>query len=274
MRKILVVLLLICPLWVGAEDKRIAQTAFKILLGPFVQAADGVTPMTALTVTTLVIDWYQPYTSGIIETPTPQAPVRITATASAGTNDMRHVLGGIYELEITAAQVPTSGTYRAHIYGPTFRPVFQEFEVQEAASFNANIKGVLATSTGIRDLILSDGTAFPGAKIAVLATDVDDLQTRVPYVSRKGVGFTWPMQFYQQANPTLPIGAGIQPTCTRAIDNLTFQSTASQPIPTNAFGGTIINLAAADMGGDEFVWLRCTATGAIAYGYVFKIQKP
>jgi hypothetical protein len=272
-RKVFTVLFFFLSITAYSEDKRIAGQGFKVLLGPFVQAADGVTPMTALTVTTLVIDLYQPYASSIIETPTPQAPVRITATASAGTNDMRHVLGGVYELEITAAQATTPGTYRLHIYGATFRPVFQEFEVQAPASFAANIQGALSTGPGIRDLILSDGVAFPGAKIAIIATDVDDLQARVPYVSRKGVGVTWPMQFYSVANPTVPIGPNVQPTCTRAIDDLTFAA-APTPTITNAIGGSVIVLTPADMNGDHFVWLRCTATGAIAYGWVFKIQTP
>lgn len=79
------------------------NTAIKLLVGPFVDCADGVTPETAMTVTNITCELL---VEGVgVSTPTRTA---ITLAASGSNNDMVHItddVAGFYSVELTAAQL-------------------------------------------------------------------------------------------------------------------------------------------------------------------------
>lgn len=90
------------------------NTAVRIPIGPLVDPTDGKTAETALTVTALSVQIYQTKTDGTAVVRTQFAP-----TASGGSNDMALVTSstdGMYDLELTAAQLNFLGNARLSVY--------------------------------------------------------------------------------------------------------------------------------------------------------------
>lgn len=90
------------------------NTAVRIPVGPLVDPTDAKTAETALTVTDLSVQLYQIKTDGSAVVRTQFAP-----TASGGNNDMALVTSstdGMYDLELTAAQLNWLGTGRITFY--------------------------------------------------------------------------------------------------------------------------------------------------------------
>jgi hypothetical protein len=96
----------------GLELK--TNTAVRITVGPLVDPTDGKTAETGLTVTDLSVQIYQIKTDGSAVVRTQFAP-----TASGGNNDMVLVTSstdGMYDLELTAAQLNFLGNARITFY--------------------------------------------------------------------------------------------------------------------------------------------------------------
>ena len=90
------------------------NTAVRIAVGPLVDPTDGKTAETSLTVTDLSVQIYQIKTDGNAVVRAQFAP-----TASGGNNDMVHVANdtaGMYDLELTAAQLNFLGNGRITLY--------------------------------------------------------------------------------------------------------------------------------------------------------------
>ena len=90
------------------------NTAVRIAVGPLVDPTDGKTAETSLTVTDISVQIYQIKTDGNAVVRTQFAP-----TASGGNNDMVHVTDdtvGMYDLELTAAQLNFLGNARIAFY--------------------------------------------------------------------------------------------------------------------------------------------------------------
>jgi len=92
----------------------LTNTAVRIPVGPLVDPTDGKTAETALTVTVLSVQIYQTKNDG-------SAVVRaaFSPTASGGSNDMALVTSstdGMYDLELTAAQLNFYGNARLTLY--------------------------------------------------------------------------------------------------------------------------------------------------------------
>jgi len=96
-----VLLAVMCaPAW-SAQALR-QSTATQIDIGPMVDATDGITPETSLTVTN--------FDCGIIKhADSSMAETSITITASGGSNDMAHLANGMYSLELSATDTGTLG---------------------------------------------------------------------------------------------------------------------------------------------------------------------
>ena len=92
---------------------------------------------------------------------------------------------------------------------------------------------------------------------------------------RKATSFEWPLKFVQSSDHLTPLGAGVTPSCTRAIDTYSsFSATTNSPAVTTSLGLSEITLSTSDTNGNYYVFLRCTATGADPYETIFKIQVP
>jgi len=115
------------------------NTATRITVGPFLDKTDGITPETALTVTscklTFVVD-----DGGV-----PTLVLDAAPTASGGANDMVHITGddaGYYDLELAAANVNYLGRAKLAITdAATHCPVFHEFMIVPAVVYDAVILG-------------------------------------------------------------------------------------------------------------------------------------
>lgn len=115
------------------------NTAARITVGPFFDKTDGVTPETALTVTscklTFVVD----------DANVPTLVLDTNPTASGGNNDMVHITGddaGYYDLELTAANVNYLGRAKLAITdAATHCPVFHEFMILPAVVYDAMVLG-------------------------------------------------------------------------------------------------------------------------------------
>ena len=111
------------------------NTAVRIPVGPLVDPGDGLTAETTLTVTDLVVQIYRMQNDG-------NAVVRasFSPTASDGDNDMALVASstdGMYDLEITAAQVNWLGNARVTFYDVDgFLVHYFDIHVVSAAYFN------------------------------------------------------------------------------------------------------------------------------------------
>lgn len=112
------------------------NTAVRIVVGPFLDVTDGVTPETSLTVTNCTCELFHEHDDG-------SAPTRsaLTLSASGGNNDMVHItsdVGGYYDLELTAANVNFVGRGRLSIIDTDVHlPVFEELLVVAANVYAA-----------------------------------------------------------------------------------------------------------------------------------------
>jgi hypothetical protein len=106
------------------------STATAIVMGPFLDSVDGITAETALDVTA--------FTARAIKHSNthPLVSTAITVTASGGVNDAAHIAGGYYSLELTAAQADTLGRLTVAIEVAGALPVWKEFQVLTANSFD------------------------------------------------------------------------------------------------------------------------------------------
>jgi len=115
------------------------NTAVRVTVGPFFDKTDGVTPETALTVTscklTLMVD------DGNV----PTLVLDTNPTASGGANDMVHVTNddaGFYDLELAAANVNYVGRAMLAITdAATHCPVFHEFMILPANVYDSLVLG-------------------------------------------------------------------------------------------------------------------------------------
>jgi len=111
------------------------NTAFRLPVGPLVDPGDGKTAEVLLTVTALIVQIYRIQNDG-------NAVVRASfnPTASAGDNDMALVTSstdGMYDLEITAAQINWLGNGRVCLYDVDgFLVHYFDIQVVSASYFN------------------------------------------------------------------------------------------------------------------------------------------
>lgn len=123
------------------------NTAIRLTVGPFFDKTDGVTPETALTVTscklTLMVD----------DANVPTLVLDAAPTASGGANDMVHVTGddaGFYDLELAAANVNYLGRAMLAITdAATHVPVFHEFMILPAMIYDSLVLGTDRLDTNV-----------------------------------------------------------------------------------------------------------------------------
>lgn len=162
------------------------NTATRIAVGPLVDPTDGKTAETALTVTDLSVQIYQIKNDGTAVVRSQFAP-----TASGGNNDMALVSSstdGMYDLELTAAQLNFLGNARITFYDVDgFLVHWIDILVVSAAYFDwkygATIPNVNATQiSGDSDAADNleaayDGTGYAGGTIKP-KVDLDTIKTQ------------------------------------------------------------------------------------------------
>lgn len=115
------------------------NTAVRVTVGPFLDKTDGVTPETAITVTSCKL------TSTVDDANVPTLVLDTAPTASGGSNDMVHITGddaGFYDLELAAANVNYLGRMMLAITdAATHCPVFHEFMILPAMVYDSMILG-------------------------------------------------------------------------------------------------------------------------------------
>ena len=163
------------------------NTAVRIAVGPLVDPTDGKTAETALTVTGLLVELYQIKNDG-------SAVVRtgITPEATGSNNDMVHITNdtaGVYDLELTAAQLNFLGNGRITFYDVDgFLVHWIDILVVSAAYFDWKY-GSTKPEVNLADDAITAGkfdesTAFPmksadtgSTAIARTGADSDTLET-------------------------------------------------------------------------------------------------
>jgi hypothetical protein len=116
------------------------NTAVRIVVGPFLDIADGLTPLTSIAVTSCTCELFHDVDTG-------GAAIRaaLTLSDSGSDNDMVHItddVGGYYDLELTASNVNFLGRARLSITDvATHIPVFHEFMVLPAMAYNTLVLG-------------------------------------------------------------------------------------------------------------------------------------
>lgn len=147
------------------------NTAVRIAVGPLVDPTDGKTAETALTVTGMVVDILQMDNDGTAVNRTSFSP-----TASGGNNDMVHVTNdtvGMYDLELTAAQLNYLGNVRLVFYDVDgFLVHWIDLQLVSAAYFdwkygttlpNVNVTQISGDSTAADNCeLMFDGTGYAG----------------------------------------------------------------------------------------------------------------
>jgi hypothetical protein len=168
------------------------NTAIRIPVGPFVDQADGKTAEVALDVTEITVEIFRKVNDGGAVTRTAFAP-----TAAAGDNDMVHIaddVSGMYDLELTAAQLNWLGTGRINFFDASEILVhWEDISVISANYFdykygtgnvNAETKVITAgvitadaiAANAITDAKINTG-AITSAKFAASAINADAIAT-------------------------------------------------------------------------------------------------
>ena len=147
------------------------NTATRIAVGPLVDPGDGKTAETALTVTGMTVDILQMDNDGTAVNRTSFSP-----TASGGNNDMVHITNdavGMYDLELTAAQLNYLGNMRLVFYDVDgFLVHWIDLQVVSAAYFdwkygttlpNVNVTQISGDGTAADNAeLFFDGTGYAG----------------------------------------------------------------------------------------------------------------
>lgn len=151
------------------------NTATRITVGPFFDKTDGVTPETALTVTscklTLMVD-----DGGV-----PTLVLDTSPTASGGNNDMVHVTGddaGFYDLELTAANLNYLGRAMLAITdAATHCPVFHELMILPAVVYDALVLGTDNLDINVAQWLGSGAPAAPPTAAAIADAVLEEAVT-------------------------------------------------------------------------------------------------
>ena len=157
------------------------NTAVTIALGPFVDATDGVTPETALTVASTAV-------TVVAETDDNSAPTLVLDSVAGddATNTLAHITSdgaGYYSYKLTAANVNRLGRLTVCAIGAAHAPVFREFEIVPANVYDSHVLGTdkqqvdaveISSATAAADNIetayastLAEETAVPAANAPV-----------------------------------------------------------------------------------------------------------
>lgn len=141
--------------WVGQLAR---NTATNIHVGPFVDVGTGL-PLTALTV-------------GDITCKLVDANEVITAlglTAAGGDNDMTHVTGGVWLLELTADNLGTAGAFSISFRDDAvFRPVYVRGTVLGGGIMSVNVEQIGGSATLAEITGAADCPATPTPRQAIM----------------------------------------------------------------------------------------------------------
>jgi hypothetical protein len=112
------------------------NTAVRLVVGPFVSITNGYTLKTGLTVTEIAMSLWHEHDDGSAPTKTIDG-VAFTV-ADGGTNDMRELASGYYDIEITAVQTNFVGRAKFQIYDiDKIVPYFEDWIVLPAQVFDS-----------------------------------------------------------------------------------------------------------------------------------------
>jgi hypothetical protein len=111
------------------------NTAIRIVVGPFIDKADGFTLKTGMTVTNLAMNLWQEHDDG-------SAPTKIIDgvhfTAAGGSNDMIELSDGFYEIELTAAQLNFIGRAKFQIFDiDVILPYFESWQIVSTIDYES-----------------------------------------------------------------------------------------------------------------------------------------
>lgn len=130
------------------------NTAIRLTVGPFFDKTDGITPETAITVTSCKLTFM------VDDGNVPTLVLDTNPTASGGANDMVHVAGddaGFYDLELAAANVNYLGRAMLAITdAATHCPVFHEFMILPAMVYDSMVLGTDVMDASVTQIL---GTA-------------------------------------------------------------------------------------------------------------------
>uniref|UniRef100_A0A6M3IK96 Uncharacterized protein n=1 Tax=viral metagenome TaxID=1070528 RepID=A0A6M3IK96_9ZZZZ len=167
------------------------NTATRIAVGPLVDPTDGKTAETALTVTALVVQIYQLANDG-----TAVVRASFSPTASGGTNDMALVVSstdGMYDLELTAAQLNFYGNARITFYDVDgFLVHYTDLQIVSANYFN-NKYGTTIENVNVDTIKTQAITCGAGVTInpSVGAATIQPTQTQLAAAFTEIKGATW-----------------------------------------------------------------------------------
>lgn len=133
------------------------STAVDVAAGPFVDSADGFTPMTALTIT--------------------QPDIRLKKNGGAwaqksAAQTLSHEENGWYEVALSATDTDTLGILMMAIYESGAMPVWREFMVVPANVYNSLVLGTASLFTEV--LTNQDKTGYQLADDAITAAKFDE----------------------------------------------------------------------------------------------------
>jgi hypothetical protein len=202
------------------------NTAVRIAVGPFLDATDGVTPETGMTVTNITCELFKNANDGSAVTRT-----ALTLSASGGSNDMVHItsdVAGFYDVELTAANLNFLGSaWLSFTDADVCAPVFVPLEVVPANNFDSLILGtdvLQADATQILGSAINATTAQIGANlvnIAGSAVATTSAQLGVNLVNVAGSAVS---------TSTAQIGCNTVSTAANAITGTSLDATAGAEI--------------------------------------------
>lgn len=234
------------------------STSVDVAIGPFLDETDGKTAETALTIT--------------------QPDIRLKKNGGAwaqknAAQTLSHEEAGWYEVTLDATDTNTLGHLIVAIHESGALPVWKEFMVLPAMIYDSLVAGTDRLDTNVTHV---GDTAQTAGDIPAMVTVVDDfLDTEIAAIKavtdvllakidtinyNKNTAYSNYMFFMADATDGYTAETGLTPTCTRSIDGAAFAACANSPSEV-ASGWYKINLAAADMNGDEIV-LKFSGTGS------------
>ena len=163
------------------------STKTSIVLGPFVDDADGKTAETGLTVGSIDVDLYK-FSNTVPQAITTAITPNASGSDSGNDNDMVHIANGYYSLELSTGNTDTCGPLKitSNISGAL--PVWANFHVLEEAIYDA-LFAASATGELLVDVVkdsgdstaadnmelMFDGTGYAGGttKLSVNTTQIE-----------------------------------------------------------------------------------------------------
>lgn len=216
----------------------------EVMLGPFLDSTDGVTPETGLTIANTDILIFK------------RGASTMAAKNSGGAT---HVSVGLYLITLDDTDTDTLGSGYIYVNVSGALYIKERFEVLPQAQYDFRYGSTAPSTYAGGD---TSGTTTLLSRVTGIVPTTSDIAAVIPVAIKKNIALA-NFSFAMVDSVNKEMATGLTVTCTRSIDGSAFASGTLANVTEVGNGIYNVDFGAGDLNGDV-ITLRATATGADA----------